>query len=71
MLPNLSSARFPLSGRVVKIAKDQDGSRFIQQRLAIANKSEIQMVFDEAMLGIEGENLDETHQIIIIFCCLT
>eukprot|EP00579_Thalassiosira_antarctica_P009940 CAMPEP_0201920654 /NCGR_PEP_ID=MMETSP0903-20130614/9214_1 /ASSEMBLY_ACC=CAM_ASM_000552 /TAXON_ID=420261 /ORGANISM="Thalassiosira antarctica, Strain CCMP982" /LENGTH=525 /DNA_ID=CAMNT_0048457451 /DNA_START=98 /DNA_END=1671 /DNA_ORIENTATION=+ len=42
-----------IEGRVVKIAKDQDGSRIIQQRLAIANDSEIQMVFDEAMLGIE------------------
>ena len=62
MLPTLSSARFPLSGRVVKVAKDQDGSRFIQQRLAIANNSEIQLVLDEAMLGIEGENPDEIDQ---------
>mmetsp|Transcript_26745 Transcript_26745/g.49188 ORF Transcript_26745/g.49188 Transcript_26745/m.49188 type:complete len:553 (-) Transcript_26745:957-2615(-) len=42
-----------IKGRVVKVAKDQDGSRFIQQRLAIANNSEIQLVLDEAMLGIE------------------
>jgi len=51
-----------IKGRVVKVAKDQDGSRFIQQRLAIANNSEIQLVLDEAMLGIEGENPQESRR---------
>lgn len=39
----------------MKVAKDQDGSRFIQQRLAVADGAEIQFVFDETMSAIEGE----------------
>jgi len=37
------------SGRIVSIAKDQEGSRFIQQRLECADQDEIQLVFDEAI----------------------
>lgn len=78
-----------LAGRVARVAKDQDGSRFIQQRLvsayttpvssgigwmhhirqlelidfptsspfrtqAFADGTEIQLVFDEAVVAIEG-----------------
>ena len=42
-------------GRLVKVATDQDGSRFIQQRLAIADVFEIELVFNEAMPAIEGK----------------
>lgn len=42
-----------IKGRIVKVAKDQDGSRLIQQRLAVCDASEIQLVFDEAMPAIE------------------
>ncbi|KAL7428690.1 hypothetical protein ACHAXH_002001 [Discostella pseudostelligera] len=41
------------SGRIVSIAKDQEGSRFIQQRLECADQDEIQLVFDEAIAAIE------------------
>jgi hypothetical protein len=42
------------SDRIVSIAKDQEGSRFIQQRLECADQDEIQLVFDEAIAAIEG-----------------
>ena len=59
-LPSLCSklnfAFLPIySGRIVRVGKDQDGSRYIQQRLAIADASEIELVFDEAMPAIEGK----------------
>ena len=43
-----------LTGRIVSVGKDQDGSRYIQQRLAIADVSEIELVYEEAMAAIEG-----------------
>jgi pumilio RNA-binding family len=42
-----------IKGLVVKIAKEQEGSRFIQQRLAVAVSDEVQIVFDEVMPVIE------------------
>jgi len=40
-------------GRIVKIAKDRDGSKFIQRRLQIADTYEMQIAFDEALDDIE------------------
>ena len=45
---------FAATGRIVSTAKDQEGSRFIQQRLECADQDEIQLVFDEAIAAIEG-----------------
>lgn len=42
-----------IKGRVVEMALEQEASRFIQQRLAIADISEIAAVFDEAMPSID------------------
>jgi hypothetical protein len=36
------------------MAKDQEGSRFIQQRLECAVEDEVQLVFDESIAAIEG-----------------
>jgi hypothetical protein len=50
-------ARLPFrAGRVVKVAKDQDGSRLVQQRLAVADSDEVQLVFEEVMPAIEGKS---------------
>ncbi|KAL3772927.1 LOW QUALITY PROTEIN: hypothetical protein ACHAW5_005911 [Stephanodiscus triporus] len=43
-------------GCVVKFSKEQDGSRFIQQRLAVADSDEVQLVFEEVMPAIEALN---------------
>jgi len=53
MVPTLSFA-----GRIIKVAKDQDGSRFIQQRLTLVDNSEVQLVYDETMPAIEGDILN-------------
>ena len=37
------------------MAKDQEGSRFIQQRLESALHDEIHLVFDEVIVAIEGK----------------
>lgn len=51
-----------LTGHIVRIAKDQDGSRFIQQRLdyladpahnVASSSEELNLVFSEAMTSIE------------------
>lgn len=44
---------YQIKGRIVKVAKDQDGSRFIQQRLTLVDNSEVQLVYDETMPAIE------------------
>jgi hypothetical protein len=56
------------SDRIVSIAKDQEGSRFIQQRLECADQDEIQLVFDEAIAAIEG-NMELWFSIYNCFVC--
>ncbi len=64
LLPNpLFFILFFYLGHIVRIAKDQDGSRFIQQRLdyladpahnvASSSNEELNLVFSEAMSSIE------------------
>ena len=55
------------AGRVVKVAKDQDGSRFIQQRLAVADSDEVQLVFEEVMPEIEGKSARVDTENIYVF----
>ena len=40
------------AGRIVEIAKDRDGSKFIQRRLQIAEPPELVIVYDESMAAI-------------------
>jgi pumilio RNA-binding family len=40
-------------GRIVEIAKDRDGSKFIQRRLQLQDIEEMQIVFEETLDGIE------------------
>ena len=42
-----------MKGRIVEIAKDRDGSKFIQRRLQVADPIEMQIVYDEAIVDIE------------------
>lgn len=42
-----------MRGRIVEIAKDRDGSKFVQRRLQVADLTEMQLVFDEAVNDIE------------------
>ena len=61
-------ARLPFrAGRVVKVAKDQDGSRLVQQRLAFADSDEVQLVFEEVMPAIEGKSARVDTGIINFF----
>ena len=47
------------------MAKDQEGSRFIQQRLECAVEDEVQLVFDESIAAIEGASkCEEAYQAI-------
>ena len=48
-----SGSLISIKGHVVKIAKEQEGSRFIQQRLAMSTPDEVQIVFDEVMPMID------------------
>lgn len=48
-----SGSLISIKGHVVKIAKEQEGSRFIQQRLAVSTPDEVQIVFDEVMPVID------------------
>lgn len=41
-------------GRIVETIKNQNGSRFIQQKLLTADKEEIQLIFDETMKDFDG-----------------
>ena len=41
------------TGRIAEIAKDRDGSKFIQRRLQVADVHEMQIAFEEALAGIE------------------
>lgn len=42
------------TGRIVEVAKDRDGSKFIQHRLQVAaDPSELQIAYDESLDGIE------------------
>ena len=43
-----------MKGRIIEIAKDRDGSKFIQRRLQnCCEPSEIQIVYDEAIVDID------------------
>ena len=42
-----------MKGRIVEIAKDRDGSKFIQRRLQVVHPSEMQIVYDEAIVDID------------------
>lgn len=44
---------YQMRGRIVEIAKDRDGSKFIQRRLQVAVVSEMQIAFEEALNDIE------------------
>eukprot|EP00571_Detonula_confervacea_P014742 CAMPEP_0172300530 /NCGR_PEP_ID=MMETSP1058-20130122/2595_1 /TAXON_ID=83371 /ORGANISM="Detonula confervacea, Strain CCMP 353" /LENGTH=532 /DNA_ID=CAMNT_0013010331 /DNA_START=270 /DNA_END=1868 /DNA_ORIENTATION=+ len=48
-----NSTLYQMKGRIVEIAKDRDGSKFIQRRLRVADVSEMQIPFDEALNNIE------------------
>ena len=48
-----SGSLISIKGHVVKIAKEQEGSRFIQQRLVVSTSDEVQIVFDEVMPVID------------------
>ena len=43
---------YQMKGRIVEIAKDRDGSKFIQRRLQVADPIEMQIVYDEAIVDI-------------------
>mmetsp|Transcript_32043 Transcript_32043/g.61371 ORF Transcript_32043/g.61371 Transcript_32043/m.61371 type:complete len:623 (+) Transcript_32043:337-2205(+) len=44
---------YQMRGRIVEIAKDRDGSKFIQRRLQVANFAEMEIAFDEALDDME------------------
>jgi len=44
---------YQMKGRIIEIAKDRDGSKFIQRRLQVADTDEMQIVYNEALVGIE------------------
>jgi pumilio RNA-binding family len=44
---------FCFLGHIAVVAKEQDGSRFIQHRLSIADDEERQMAFDEAINAVK------------------
>ncbi|KAL7528134.1 hypothetical protein ACHAXR_003761 [Thalassiosira sp. AJA248-18] len=43
-----------MRGRIIEIAKDRDGSKFIQRRLQVADYSEVQIAFEEVMPDMEA-----------------
>ena len=42
-----------LQGRIVEVAQDRDGSKFIQRRLALANVNELLVAYEETLTGME------------------
>jgi len=44
---------YQMKGRIVEIAKDRDGSKFIQRRLQLSDRDEMQVACDEALEGVE------------------
>lgn len=44
---------YQMIGHIVEISKDQDGSKFIQRRLHVADAYEMQIAFDEALGDVE------------------
>mmetsp|Transcript_36268 Transcript_36268/g.67343 ORF Transcript_36268/g.67343 Transcript_36268/m.67343 type:complete len:628 (+) Transcript_36268:163-2046(+) len=44
---------YQMRGRIVEIAKDRDGSKFIQRRLQVANFAEMDIAFEEAVDDME------------------
>ena len=52
-------------GRIVETIKNQNGSRFIQQKLLTADKEEVQLIFDEAMKDFDGTCLTHGRSLLI------
>lgn len=42
-----------MRGRIVEIAKDRDGSKFVQRRLQAADPAEVHIAFEEAVAGMD------------------
>lgn len=47
-----STTLYQMRGRIVEIAKDRDGSKFIQRRLQVSDHNEMQIAYEEALEGI-------------------
>lgn len=48
-----NTSLFDMKGRIVKTARDREGSNFIQRLLQVADATDMMIVFEEAMDGID------------------